>query len=100
MGELPYARRLTRDDGFEPWEAIEKAQRDPEEARRIDRKFRAFSPWPGLWTKVGEKRLKILACHLSPATSLLNVDTVQWEGKKPIPYSTLLTVASGRLNLD
>ncbi len=95
-----YARRLTRDDGFEPWETIQKAFDDPEEARRIDCKFRAFFPWPGLWTSIEEKRLKILACHLSPATRLLNLDTVQCEGKKPIPYSTLLTAASGRLHLD
>lgn len=101
---LPYACRLTRDDGFEPWEAIQKAFDDEQEARRIDRKFRAFSPWPGLWTKIGimnkelgimeEKRLKILSCHIDAVSHLpihLSVDTVQWEGKKPIPYSTLLT---------
>lgn len=97
---LPYARRLTRDDGFEPWEAIQKAFENSEEARRIDRKFRAFFPWPGLWTTVGEKRLKILACHLSPVICHLNLDTVQWEGKKPIAYSTLLTGHRERLHLN
>ncbi len=95
-----YARRLTRDDGFEPWDAIQKALEDPKEARRIDRKFRAFFPWPGLWTKIGERRLKILSLHLSPITYSLSLDVVQWEGKNPIPYSPLLTAASGRLHLD
>ena len=94
----PYARRLTRDDGFEPWEAIQKAFEDPEEAKRIDRKFRSFIPWPGLWTTIGEKRLKIL--HITHHASRITLSTVQWEGKKPIPYSTLLTAASGRLHLD
>lgn len=93
---LPYARRLTRDDGFETWDTIQKAFDDPEEAKRIDRKFRAFHPWPGLWTKIGEKRLKILTLHIDQERIVL--DEVQWEGKKPIPYSTLLTAASGRLH--
>lgn len=94
----PYARRLTRDDGFETWDTIQRAFDDPEEAKRIDRKFRAFHPWPGLWTKIGEKRLKILALHIDQERIVL--DEVQWEGKKPIPYSTLLTAASGRLHLN
>lgn len=104
----PYARRLTREDGFEPWEAIQKAFEDPEEAKRIDRKFRAFFPWPGVWTllrqgyggQAKEQRLKILSLHLSPTPDYLLLDTVQLEGKKPIPYSTLLTAASLRLHLD
>ncbi len=97
----PYARRLTRQDGFEPWDAIQKAFEDPEEARRIDRKFRAFHPWPGLWTllrqgyggQAKEKRLKILSCHLSahpivpsPHLPILVIDTVQLEGKKPTSW--------------
>lgn len=98
--QSPYARRLTRDDGFELWETIQKAFGNPEVALRIDRKFRAFFPWPGLWTKIEEKRLKILSLHLSPTTNSLLLDTVQWEGKTPIAYSTPLTAASGRLHLD
>lgn len=82
--ESSYARRLTRDDGFEPWEAIQKALEDVQEARRIDRKFRAFTPWPGLWTKVGEKRLKIL--RITHNTSRITLHTVQLEGKKPVSW--------------
>jgi len=94
----PYARRLTREDGFEPWETIQKAFDDPQEAERLDRKFRAFFPWPGLWSKIKERRLKILKLHIDHEKLVL--DEVLWEGKKPIPYSTLLTAASGRLHLD
>jgi len=94
----PYARRLTRDDGFEPWETIQKALIDTEEAKRIDRKFRAFFPWPGLWTILRDKRLKIL--RLSLVVGLLSLDIVQLEGKKPIPYSTLLTGYGERLHLN
>ncbi len=81
----PYARRLTRDDGFEPWEKIQ----NPKEAERIDRKFRALHPWPGLWTEIKEKRLKILSCHLNPS---LILDTVQLEGKKPVSYEQFAKV--------
>ncbi|MEK9143385.1 MAG: methionyl-tRNA formyltransferase [Patescibacteria group bacterium] len=88
----PYARRLSRDDGFEPWEAIQKAFEDQGEALRIDRKFRAFFPWPGLWSKIKERRLKILKLHIDHERLVL--DEVQWEGKKPIAYSPLLTAAS------
>ena len=92
VAPTPYARRLTRKDGFEPWESLQKAMSDPTEAQRIDRKFRAFTPWPGIWTKIelrekslefSKKRLKILSCHLS---SVLVIDMVQLEGKKAVPY--------------
>ena len=104
-GKLPYARRFTRDDGFEPWKLIQKAFENPEEAQRIDRKFRALTPWPGIWTMVAtqaspptqvhskteDKRLKILSLHLtSKLESLspkLSLDLVQLEGKKPVVFS-------------
>ncbi len=71
----PYARRLTRDDGFEPWEKI----MDPKESERINRKYRAFHPWPGLWSTFNGKRIKILNFIHSPIT-------LQLEGKKPVPW--------------
>ena len=71
----PYAKRLTRDDGFEPWEKI----MDPKESDRINRKFRAFHPWPGLWTLFNGKRLKILEFKKAPTV-------VQLEGKKPVSW--------------
>ncbi|KKU87580.1 hypothetical protein A3A64_04185 [Candidatus Gottesmanbacteria bacterium RIFCSPLOWO2_01_FULL_48_11] len=102
-GKEPYARRLTRDDGFEPWKAIQKAFEDSEEAKRIDRKFRALSPWPGVWSEIKlksieprvqgieKKRLKILALHLAPKPSTLNptliLDSVQLEGKNPVSFN-------------
>lgn len=76
MKTEPYARRLTRQDGFEPWEHII----DPKEADRIDRKFRALHPWPGLWSMVKEKRIKILGFDHTPTI-------VQFAGKKPLTYT-------------
>lgn len=72
----PYARRLTREDGFEPWEKI----MDPKESERVNRKFRAFHPWPGLWSTFNGKRLKILEFKEAPTI-------VQLEGKKPVPFT-------------
>jgi methionyl-tRNA formyltransferase len=86
--DTPFVRRLTRTDGFEPWAHIEKALGDSNEAMRIERKFRAFTPWPGLWSTVQiqgeEKRLKVIACHMHH--ELLVIDTVQLEGKNPISF--------------
>lgn len=50
----------------------------------IDRKFRALHPWPGIWTKVEDKRLKILKLHLEGEKLIL--DKVQLEGKKPVTF--------------
>ena len=87
----PVSKRFFREDGFEPWETLQKAFTNPEEAVRLDRKFRALMPWPGLWTTVpvppaGDKRLKIISCHLSPDSRLVP-DSVQVEGKKPVSYA-------------
>ena len=102
-----YFPRLTRDTGFEPWENIKEAITTGKEAIRIDRKWRAFHPWPGLWTKIKwavslakpdlasqdseqftEKRLKILKVHLDARRYTLNallvLDEIQIEGKEPI----------------
>jgi methionyl-tRNA formyltransferase len=72
----PYARKFTRQDGFEPWEKIT----DPNEAERINRKYRALHPWPGLWTLFQDKRLKILAFDTTPTL-------VQLEGKQPVSFA-------------
>ncbi|OGG29342.1 hypothetical protein A2973_02340 [Candidatus Gottesmanbacteria bacterium RIFCSPLOWO2_01_FULL_49_10] len=124
-----YARRLTRDDGFLPWELISSAiggapaksmqpyghiaiirdfmhnnERWMDETAMavvIERFIRALSPWPGIWTllrqvrlpagqgyggQAREKRLKILACHVTPGTQRLTIDSVQLEGKQPVSY--------------
>lgn len=89
-----YYPRLTRDHGFEPWENIKKAITNGQDAARIDRKFRALHPWPGLWTKVKKNgkqtRMKILFCRLhpttysqQPTTNNLQLISIQFEGKKP-----------------
>lgn len=85
----PYAKRFTRDNGFEPWEAIIAAVNEGIDAERIDRKYRALHPWPGVWTTVKGKRLKILAVHTS--NGKLVPEEVQLEGKKPVAWTQFHT---------
>lgn len=89
----PYAKRFTREDGFEPWEHIQKSFADKAEALRIDRKLHALTPWPGLWTKVTiygeEKRLKILEASLE--NDILVLTLVQLEGKTPVAWKQFLS---------
>jgi methionyl-tRNA formyltransferase len=70
----------------------------------MERAVRAFHGWPGIWTEIetrdpsirlragmeqgtGKKRLKILGAHIED--NKLVLDTVQFEGKSPIPYKQL-----------
>lgn len=50
----------------------------------IERKLRAYYPWPGIWTQVAGKRLKILKGHIE--NDKLVLDEVQLEGKNPVTY--------------
>jgi methionyl-tRNA formyltransferase len=86
-GNEPVSKRLTRDDGFEPWEKII----DPKESERVNRKYRALHPWPGLWTTFERKRLKILEFTHTPVT-------VQLEGKTPVSFRQF--VLDRHLTLD
>lgn len=83
-----YFPRLTRDSGFEPWGKIKEAIETGIEAERIERKWRALHPWPGLWTLVKinseDKRLKILKSNLLLTTYKLQLIEIQLEGKQPL----------------
>lgn len=92
--KLPYAKKFKREDGFEPWDGLLRAVTDGTDASRIERKFRALHPWPGVWTLVRQdqdekhtdtgKRLKILKLRLN--NTILAIDEVQLEGKKPVSW--------------
>ena len=100
---VTYAPLLKKEDGEIDW-----ARR----AVSIERRIRAFHPWPSSYTWLGNKRLKILAAHLStveasaaPGTIInrqdkvltiatgqgsLTLDRVQLEGKKAMPIAAFL----------
>jgi methionyl-tRNA formyltransferase len=95
-----YAPKLKRDDGRIDW---------AESAELIERKIRAFNPWPGAFTMLGEKKLKILAAKIvdlqgEPGKILrsddelviaarnhaLSLMRVQREGKRPMSAAEFL----------
>lgn len=74
-----YAPRLKKEDGRIDWK---------KKGEEIERFIRAMTPWPGAWTMVDSKRLKILKAHLENGKLIL--DLVQLEGKKPITWKQFL----------
>lgn len=94
-----YTKLLTREDGKIDW----GGKND-----EILRALRAYHPWPGIWTTLGELaeelkkelrnpahanlRVKILSAHTEE--EVLSLDLVQVEGKNPL---TFLEFAKGYL---
>lgn len=89
------APRLTRADGQAVWD----------DAGRLERVIRGYTPWPGVWTRWGEHEVKLLDATVDPTTSgdvpgtivarpdgwgiacargTLVPTTVQFSGRKPI----------------
>ena len=90
--DATYAPKLSRDDGEIDW---------TEPAEFIERKIRAFNPWPGAFMRLAERNLKIFSATIidlngKPGEILrsdtglvvaagkhaLSLGEVQWEGKK------------------
>ena len=100
---VTYAPSLKKEDGEIDW---------THSAVSIERRIRAFHPWPSSYTWLGNKRLKILAARLSPVEGSaapgtiinrqdntltvatgqgsLTLNTVQLEGKKAMPIAAFL----------
>ena len=74
--EAIFTKILTKQDGF-----LELTGCDPVSTERF---IRAMQPWPGAWTLIDGKRLKILQEHLE--NEKLVLDEVQLEGKNPVTY--------------
>ena len=53
---VTYAAKLTREEGRLAWN---------EDAAALERKVRAFTPWPGVWFETGGERVKVLAAKLA-----------------------------------
>ncbi len=96
-GTPTWCRTIRREDGEADWSRP---------AAELERRLRAFTPWPGLFTFLGKERIKILEADVGPpgesaapgafrmaegslavqaggGTSLL-VRRLQREGKKPV----------------
>ncbi|MCD8496629.1 MAG: methionyl-tRNA formyltransferase [Alphaproteobacteria bacterium] len=59
--EFTYAPLLKKEDGNVHW---------TQSAAEIDRQIRALNPWPGVWTSVNGKRLKVLEAVLTDEKAL------------------------------
>ncbi len=94
----PTTRKFTKDDGFVPIEAIEKAREGkvfseenvpllreytlPHTPQFLNQMVRALSPWPGVWTRnVRNERLKILEMVMQKSKCIIT--SSQLEGQKP-----------------
>ncbi len=73
--QATYTKMLSRQDG----EINLKKN-----ARKNERKVRAFYPWPGTWTIIGKKRIKILKVKIIKDSLVLEI--VQPEGKKSMTW--------------
>lgn len=94
------APKLTRDNGHAVWD----------DARKIERMIRAYSPWPGVWTRWGQREIRLLEAKafteiipskpgtviampggwgVSCANGYIQPSTVQVAGRKPQPASTI-----------
>lgn len=78
-----FTKIVERMDGF--------VNMNDEKAAEIYRKFRAYTPWPGIWTNVQlsnvdkeSKRVKILKAHMEDEK--LVIDEVQLEGKNAVSF--------------
>jgi len=94
--EATYTKLIKKEDGFLELNDLIKALLGNEYSLVIERKVRAFDPWPGVWTRLPNgKRLKILKTHLIPNSLQtinykLQTDLVQLEGKKPVSWKQFL----------
>lgn len=108
-----FCQKITRENGFIDWPDLQtslyvtshdRGIKHTSSAEKIYRTWQAMTPWPGLWTlhppgppKDGKapgqpQRMKILKCHLKNGKLIL--DEVQFEGKKPILWSSSLAKLS------
>lgn len=60
QGEPTFCRTIRREDARADWSLP---------AAELDRRMRAFTPWPGLYTFHGGERIKILSARPGPPTS-------------------------------
>lgn len=106
QGDVVIARKLTRQDGYIPWNLIEEALsgKDVERSKRIGlsststkplaetivRLGRALSPWPGMWTTVAHEGidLRVKLFGLSLKEGALHIEQAQREGKTPVTWDT------------
>lgn len=85
--QATFTHKLKKTDGEINWQ---------EPLEKIDRKIRAFYPWPGTYTILPDgKRLLIHQSHLGSRSLIL--DMVQLEGKKPVKWQEFIFGYRGQI---
>jgi methionyl-tRNA formyltransferase len=74
--QATFTKTVTKQDGY-----IDLKATDPLTTERF---IKAMQPWPGAWTLIDNKRLKLLSSHLENGKLVL--DEVQLEGKNPVTW--------------
>ena len=74
-----YAPPLKKEDGHIDWK---------KEAMEIDRQIRAFNPWPGAFTKLGDQWLKIYKGEIREKAPIGKAGAVVWVGLDFIEVGT------------
>jgi len=74
-----FTKKFKKEDGLIDWD---------KPAEEIDRQIRAFFPWPGTYTFINDKILKIHQAHLEEGKLVL--DVVQPEGKNAMSFKDFL----------
>lgn len=102
--EATVARRLTREDGFIPWQILDKAIHgetvsldelspffqqimklttdNPQLTTILDRAIRALSPWPGVWTLLRSDVHRSYGGQAEKRLKILSGHTQHHEGKE------------------
>ncbi|MGB4966368.1 MAG: methionyl-tRNA formyltransferase [Microgenomates group bacterium] len=88
--QATFTKLLKKDDGFVELDDVRSALQ--ENGSTVYNKFRGFFPWPGIWTKVGDKRMKITDCTLQESKLVIN--KVQFEGKTETNFNTQMILSS------
>ncbi len=88
--QATFTKLLKKDDGFVELADVRNALQ--ENGSTVYNKFRGFFPWPGIWTKVGDKRMKITDCSL--LENKLVINKVQFEGKTETLFNTKMLSSS------
>ena len=80
--QATYTRKFTTEDGFVDHDLLKIAQeKGGATAVEIDRKIRALTPEPGVWTIKNGKRMKLLEAEIRDGKLILK--KMQNEGEKP-----------------
>ncbi len=77
--EATLAPPLKKEDGYIDWK---------KEAEEIDRRVRAFNPWPGAYTKLGDRLLKVYKGEVREKAPSGKTGTVVWVGSDFIEVET------------